>query len=593
MKKIYTSVFAFSLFLNSTTMAEKISIELSNSKLQTFVDAVSEVANLSVVWDKDAIAQKDKIISLYIRKPVEAEQLLKQVLSEHNLALVKEKDFYVIRVMDEYLHSFPADTITLVGRESFDYIVESLKQKLSPAGEMKVDKVGYSIYLKDYKDNINFIKQFLNSYSENMKKQSEQISKIKSEGGIIKREFQIPRKIYKQIEPILSETISPYGKYSYDDNKEILSVIDAKSNMANISSLISKNLNQMETLQIKTKCFYAKALEIQEVIQNIKENFLSEQGIVVYKSKETELSQIGQKTTAPESQQMTQEQQSQSTIGSSMITSLPKICITDKEDIIQKVATVFSEFLIDRPYQVMIEARIVQINSNEVKSLGIQWGGQLFGENSYVRGLNSTSPLSGVPYIVDFPSPQGGPLNGFSIGTVFGGLTNFVDLKISALERIGLSKVLSKPQIVTIDGEKAEISQGVQIPYSSIAASGGLSGTSVNFKEAVLKLSVTPRVTADKNIIMDVNIEQGIPDFGNLVQGNPPINRKTLNSKVVVKDGEVIVIGGILEKTQEKSRAGVPGLMRIPVIGGLFRNNLYQEKNTELLIFIAPKIIYQ
>jgi type IV pilus assembly protein PilQ len=211
-----------------------------------------------------------------------------------------------------------------------------------------------------------------------------------------------------------------------------------------------------------------------------------------------------------------------------------------------------------------------------------------------IMGNNSPSRL-GVPggYAVDFPSNSSVPNNGFAIGFVLGGLRDFLDVRLSALQSIGRSKILSKPQIVTIDGETAEISQGYEVPYTTAVAAGGGTVSSVSFKKAVLKLNVTPRTTADGNIIMDLIITQDIPDFKNLILGNPPIQTKTVTSKVVAKDGSVIAIGGILEKTEDSKDSGVPGLMNIPILGYLFKETYKQEKTNELLIFLSPKIVYE
>jgi Type II secretory pathway, component HofQ len=227
--------------------------------------------------------------------------------------------------------------------------------------------------------------------------------------------------------------------------------------------------------------------------------------------------------------------------------------------------------------------------------LGIQWGGQATNidnnNTKIITGGGSVSVISGGRYAVDFPSGSARFPGGFAIGFVLGGLQNFLDIRLSALQSIGRSKILSKPQIVTIDGETAEISQGYEIPYVT-----GVTATTpgnVQFKKAVLKLNVTPRTTADGNIIMDLIITQDIPDFKNLILGNPPIQTKTVTSKVVAKDGSVVAIGGILEKTQDVKDSGVPGLMNIPILGYLFKEKYQQETTKELLIFLSPKIVYE
>jgi len=342
-----------------------------------------------------------------------------------------------------------------------------------------------------------------------------------------------------------------------------------------------------------------------ELIENIKEKELSENGTIVFKSKETV--QVGSSTT--NKAQPIQVGAVSDTVKptQTIVTNLPRICITDTPKVIEKIKYKYSDYLLDRPYQIVIEARIVQVSTSNLKDLGIQWGGlasNIDNNNTkFIVGGGSKSDIaitSGTGtelyrgrYAVDFPATAATFPGGFAIGFSLGGLQNFLDVRLSALQSIGRSKILSKPQIVTIDGETAEISQGYEVPYTTTVAAGGGTVSSVSFKKATLKLNVTPRTTADGNIIMDLTITQDVPDFKNLILGNPPIQTKTVTSKVVAKDGSVIAIGGILEKTEDVKDSGVPGLMNIPIFGYLFKEKYQQEKTNELLIFLSPKIVYE
>ncbi len=280
-----------------------------------------------------------------------------------------------------------------------------------------------------------------------------------------------------------------------------------------------------------------------------------------------------------------------------IITSLPKICITDKPEIIEKIKSRYADFLLDRPYQVEIEARIVQIESSYKKDLGIQWGlnasGSLGSGFYLTQGTGLTTGLSGNSYMFDFPAENVIPGSGAAIGILLGTITNNLDLRLTALEQIGKSKILSRPKLVTIDGEAAEISQGFEIPYVVAASAGGTTIPTVQFKQAVLRLNVIPRTTIDGNIILTLTITQDIPDFKNTISGNVPIQTKAITSKVVVKDGSTVVIGGILEKENFNQQNSVPGVSKLPLIGNLFKNKAERLTNRELLIFITPKIIYQ
>ncbi|MEJ5173541.1 MAG: pilus assembly protein PilQ [Hydrogenothermaceae bacterium] len=576
--------------------AERITAEFSGAKLSTVVESISQVANTNILWDKDAVSQKDKLIYLSIRKPIDSEKLLNLVLLENGLIAVKENDIYKIRTAEEYIVSIPPDIIKNLGKDIFDEIVNTTRKNASTSALIEADKNVYTIYVKDQKDNINKIKAITTAYIDSLKKQSEDFAKLQTEqGSLIKKEYDISYENFKAVEDKIIESLSPIGRYNYDKEKEKLTILDTKNNILNVSRILSK----VTDVKMETKCFYARGLEPGEILLTIKENYLSENGTVIFKSKEslevggTESRQItttGTGSTLGTTAGITKSTTQPATI----ITSLPKICITDTPEIVDKIKYKFSDYLLDRPYQIAIEARIVQISSKSLRDLGIQWGGSGVSGNLRAAGTNSISAMNPPSrYAVDFPAVSSSIPGGFSIGLIYGTLNNFLDIRLSALEKRGQSKILSKPQIVTIDGETAEISQGYEIPYTTAVAAGGGTVSSVSFKKAVLKLNVTPRTTADGNIIMDLILTQDIPDFKNLLLGNPPIQTKTVTSKVVAKDGSVIAIGGILEKTEDIQNSGVPGLMNIPIFGNLFKEKYKQIQDTELLIFLSPKIVYE
>jgi type IV pilus assembly protein PilQ len=577
------------LTISFKSYAERLSAEFTNAKLSTVVDTISQISNFNVIWDKDAIGQKDKLVSIAIRKPIEAENLFNLVLLENGLIPVKEEGIYKIKVADEYFVSVPPEIIKAFGKDMFDSLVSQVKKYASPAASIKVDNLSYSILVKDDKDNINRLKNVITAYLDSVKKQSENLAKVQEkEGQFIKKEFNIPYKTFKSIEDKIAENLGVFGKYDYDKSKEKLIVFDTKENITKITRIVGAATQE----KIETKCFYARGLDPGELIENIKEKELSENGTIVFKSKETVQVGSGANNTA-------QPIQVGAVIDTvkpmqTMIANLPRICITDTPRVIEKIKYKYSDYLLDRPYQIAIEARIVQVSTSNLKDLGIQWGGKATNidnnNTKIIVGSGSASAISTGKYAVDFPANTTFP-GGFAIGFVFGGLQNFLDVRLSALQSIGKSKILSKPQIVTIDGETAEISQGYDIPY--VTGATATTPGNVQFKRAVLKLNVTPRTTADGNIIMDLMITQDVPDFAKSIGGNPSIQTKAVTSKVVAKDGSVIVIGGILEKMEDVKDSGVPGLMNIPILGYLFKEKYQQEKTTELLIFLSPKIVYE
>ena len=278
------------------------------------------------------------------------------------------------------------------------------------------------------------------------------------------------------------------------------------------------------------------------------------------------------------------------------------IIVTDTADRIEAFKKLVDQ--IDIPIrQVMIEARLVIANSNFRRELGVRWGGITYGKtdgslvqvsgsseglgrpyNALVNGTvaGATTPLP-VDKVVDFGA-------GDTAGSIAAGIltdNGFLDLELSALENAGYAEIVSQPKVVTSDKQMAMIKSGKQIPFLESSASGA---TSTGFKEAVLKLEVTPQITPDNHVIMDLNISKD--SIGEVTAtGSLTIDINQINTKVLVPNGETVVLGGVFGVDANRSEVKVPVLGDIPYLGRLFKKTITGETKTELLIFITPKII--
>ncbi len=259
------------------------------------------------------------------------------------------------------------------------------------------------------------------------------------------------------------------------------------------------------------------------------------------------------------------------------------LIVKDIESNIPKIANLIKT--IDKPTpQVMIEARIVEVNTSVTKEFGIRWGitGQSPNRDMSITGL--------TPYMVDFPSGAGpGSGSGITFGFLNKAKTLGLDLEISALQTSGDLKIVSNPRIITLDNQEATISQGKSIPVRKLTSEGTVS---TEFKDVKLELKVKPHITPDNSILLQVQatkeeLDPTIPS----VEGVPGTDKKEAKTNVLIKDGETIVIGGIYKTTYNNSEAGVPGLKDIPIIGWLFKNKRKQKTVNELLIFITPRIV--
>jgi type IV pilus assembly protein PilQ len=253
--------------------------------------------------------------------------------------------------------------------------------------------------------------------------------------------------------------------------------------------------------------------------------------------------------------------------------------------------------------QVMIEARIVIASSNIDEQLGIRWGGgylnvngdkftSVAGDTASVTSLNNqligggqvTAPSA--PF-VDLGVAEG--TSGFAVG--FTSTDLFLTAELSALEASGEGEVVSQPKVITGDKQKASIKSGTEIPYQEGAASGA---TTTAFKEAVLKLDVTPNITPDDRVLLDLVVNQD--SVGALVpSGNggliPTIDTTELTTQVLVGNGETVVLGGVFKNEELVKVEKVPVLGDIPYLGKLFKSTANTQQKTETLIFITPRIL--
>jgi type IV pilus assembly protein PilQ len=171
------------------------------------------------------------------------------------------------------------------------------------------------------------------------------------------------------------------------------------------------------------------------------------------------------------------------------------------------------------------------------------------------------------------------------MGAINGALN--LDVALSALEHTGQLKILSTPKVTTQNNNLAEMTDGFQVPIQIVANNT----VTVQYKDAALKLLVTPQITAANTVIMSVQLENGSLDFSQAVNGNPAIRTQRANTQVQVADGVTTVIGGIVQTTEQELSDSTPGMSKIPLLGWLFKSNLTKNQTQELLIFITPRII--
>lgn len=272
----------------------------------------------------------------------------------------------------------------------------------------------------------------------------------------------------------------------------------------------------------------------------------------------------------------------------------------NKQLIVKDVPSVLDEMgelitQIDKPEkQVLIEARIVEANTTFARDLGVKWGAAYQNDEVGVgtTGVDSAAAGLGGSFLIGTPAQGAVGAAGAAVGIGFGTVgvdTLTMDLRLSALESSGEGKIVSTPRVTTLNGESAKISQGTKIPYTTVSDQGA----ETSFESAELKLEVTPEINPDGSVILQINASNSavgtiVPTgTGNMVS----IDEKKAETKVLVRDGETTVIGGIFVETEQDADTGVPLLKDLPLLGNLFKSTTKSKERRELLIFITPRIL--
>ena len=366
------------------------------------------------------------------------------------------------------------------------------------------------------------------------------------------------------------------------DMKNYASDIDVSSNLIRVHS--PENLTSQDNYKSERAQAVKKKIEVEDSVEPIYSEIFRLYYISPTEAKKTisELFTAGTGDSSYVPIQITEEVTTRS------------IIVRGKEKDLDVVDKVLKEIDV-RTKQVLIEAFIVEANSDFERALGVRLGGYYSKMGKVVGGVSGTSSGSGdldtstaaalgaaTDSITNFPVT--GATSG--IGLLRRTTTGVLKAEITALEAIGLGKTISNPKIFTLDNQTATITQGEEIPYQT--TSDGT--TSTSFKEAALKLTVTPSIIGDGNVLLEIQVNNDTP---NRTTGSdePPINKMEIVTKLLIADGDIVVIGGIKKNVIANSKQQTPGIGDMPVIGNLFKGKSKVDNLDELLIFIAPKVL--
>lgn len=570
-------------------------MKFENVKLETVLKALSQVADMNVIFDPQIAQDVSKPVSVSIYKPVPVGEALNIILKEYGLIAVPvDRKVYRITKAGEL-------SISLSGLDDrqIEEFVKFLKPRVSPSAEIVIDRTLKMVYIRDEERNIKKLEPVMKDYAKI-------VEKIAPAEERATRVFYLKNISLDEAERLISSYKKPDTVITKVPSFSALVITDSPRQLEKYQEVL-KNFLSMTPTERKpvTKIFYLKYISPDEFIKMI-EPLRSESGVILSGG----AVKLQQPTSpAPASAQV--QQQQQQAPPTPILKEFNAVMLTDYPEVIEKIRERFKDYISNSPVQVKIEARIVEVRDQALRELGINWNVLLsqarvpqFWQGGAGQGANiGVAPAPGTVFVPPDPTSVGPrspiyytPGLSQTPGGIFAfsyqkGMLNALNLRLSALERIAMIKNIAKPTVVTVNAQKATIKQGVQIPYQTTVVAGGAQAANIQFKDVVLQLDVTPVVSPDGRILLDINLKRDTP--GEQTPQGPAINTKEASTKVVVNDGDTLVIGGIIDNQETKTNEGLPGLVRVPVLKWLFGQESSQKIQSELLIFLTPVLVRQ
>ena len=362
------------------------------------------------------------------------------------------------------------------------------------------------------------------------------------------------------------------------DMKNFAADIDVQSNLIRVHS--PSTLTSQETYKSQRAAAVKKKVELEDSVEPI----ISEIFRLYY------ISPAQAKATITELFTSVGGDASYSPIQITEEVTTRSIIVRGKEKDLDVVDKVIREIDV-RTKQVLIEAFIVEAESEFEQALGTKLGGGYNRKGKRVGGSTGSAVTTdfggaalgfdGSNILSNFPTI--GATSGIGILRQTGSAV--LKAEITALESLGLGKIISNPKVFTLDNQVATITQGEEVAYQAT----GADGAETSFKEAALKLTVTPSIIGDGNVLLEIQVNND--SVNRTVAGDPPINKMEISTKLLIADGDIVVIGGIKKNKVFNTKSQTPGLGNVPVLGNLFKGKTKSDTMDELLIFIAPRIL--
>ncbi|MCS7262524.1 MAG: pilus assembly protein [Aquificaceae bacterium] len=575
------------LLLISLILAQAQTIremKFENVKLETVLKALSEVSGMNFLFDPAISQDLQRSVNIAIYRPVPLAEALNIILKEFGLIAV-QADTKVFRITKAGELNVNVAGLT---EAQVNEVINFLKARVSPSAEIVIDRTLKTIYVRDEEKNIKRLEAVLKDtrrLTEVLVPPEEKLTRVFYLRGVSLEEAERRIKPYLRPDTVLTKAPDFSALIITDTPKQI------ELYAQTLKPFLSTTPSERRPV---TKIFYLRYISPDEFIK-MTEPLRSEAGLVLSGGAIVERQAPAGQAPEQAPQQTGQQQQApqqQARIPTPIIKEFNAVMITDYPDVLQTIQERFKDYISDKPLRVQIEARIVEVRDEALRELGINWGLGLsqasvpqFWQGNAGFNTNPTASPQPVPGL----SPTPGSVLTF---TYQRGILNALNLRISALERVNTARSLAKPTVVTINGQKATIRQGTQVPFQTVAAGGG--GTAIpniQFKDVVLQLDVTPVISPDGRILMEIELKRDT--LGVQTPQGPAINTKEIKTKIIVEDGQTVVLGGVIDNQGNRTDEGVPGLIRVPLLKYLFGQERVQKLDTELVIFITPTILSQ
>ncbi len=632
-------------FSYSQTVRE---MRFENVKLEAVLKALAEVSGMNVIFDPAVSQDLQKTVSVAIYKPIPISEAMNTILKTHNLIAVPV-DTMVFRITKAGDLSFDVAGYTDAQMKE---LINLLKARVSPSAEIVIDKTLKKVFVRDEASKIEQLRR-LQKDIERASLQAEAREEYTTRVFYIRRDIS-----YKDIAKALQELNIKDMTITESPEFNAIIVSAYKKDLERVEKALEKYIRNTTTEKpILIKALYVKYVPaeefrrmIQPMLSEVGDVYVLGTGITTTVAEERELRELQQKAQAiterlreasPEERTLLQQelqrlQQRQQEIQrvfqapagqkgdsvsmsgfptaregilgpefkkdkSARVVFQNAVVIRDYADVVYRVMERYKDIVSEQPIQIKIEARVVELSSGAVRELGINWNALLSqarvpqfwsGGAGSNLGINASPPLS--------PGLSATP-GGILAFTFQRGVLNALNLRLSAYEQVQKAKTLSKPVIMTLNGEPATIQSVLEYPIRKVTVvPGGTTTVSIDYKLIPLNLTVTPVLLPEGNLMLDItitkseitNLEKFITETGSVFD-IPTVQSQRADTKVIVRDGDLVVLGGLVKAVDKTTERGIPGLMRVPFFRWLFMEQRTEKEDTELLIFIQPTLITQ